>query len=168
MIGRGRSSAELGERAIFGDEEAARLRSELEQVQVAVADLTARVHSQFTTIAAHAEIARQQADFARAEARADMERTRETVIGLIEQVRAEARRPGLPAPSANGALPRGVAPAGPPTERLDRLERQLTELSQVVERCFDRQRELADTMASVIDAVFSTPAEAPVAGLSLV
>ena len=39
-----------------------------------------RVHAQFTTISAHAEIAREQFEFAREEAHADLERTREMLI----------------------------------------------------------------------------------------
>ena len=95
MSRRSKKAHTLGEHAIFGDEEAAKLRADLDELRASLADLTDRVHSQFTTIAAHAEIARTQAEHARAEARADLERTRDTVIGLIEQVRAESST-GLP------------------------------------------------------------------------
>ena len=62
--------------------------SELEESSAAIrAILHDQVHAQFTSIAAHAEIARDAVALARGEARADLERTRETLIGLMEQVR---------------------------------------------------------------------------------
>ena len=89
MSRRTKTARTLGEHGIFGDEEAAQLRAELDDVRAAIADLNGRVHAQFTTISAHAEIAREQADLARNEARSDLERSREALIGLIEQVRDE-------------------------------------------------------------------------------
>ena len=151
----------LGEHSIFGDEEAARLRAELDELRASVHDLTDRVHSQFTTIAAHAEIARTQAEQARGEARADLDRTRDTVIELIEQVRGEV---------AGAVHVAGTAP-GPSTtdqaERLDQFDQQLARVTRVVETCFQRQQELADTMAALIDTVFAERRGEPVAGLSL-
>lgn len=160
MLGRDRTARTLGEHAIFGDEEAAQLRAELDDLRASVTDLAARVHSQFTTIAAHAEIAREQAEFARAEARADLDRTRDMLIGLIEQARAD--RPGHHVP--------GTAP-GPSiaaqAERFEELDRRLAQLAAAVDTCFERQRELADTMAAMIDTVFAGQRGEPVTGLSL-
>jgi uncharacterized coiled-coil protein SlyX len=151
----------LGEHAIFGDEEAAQLRAELDELRATMAELADRVHSQFTTIAAHAEIARTQAEQARAEARADLDRTRDTVFGLIEQVRAEP----------TSALHVPGSPPGPSVasqqDRLDALDQRLVHLAQTVDLCFDRQRELADTMAALIDTVFAEHRNEPVAGLAL-
>jgi hypothetical protein len=151
----------LGEHAIFGDEEAARIRSDLDELHAAVQDLTGRVHSQFTTIAAHAEIARTQAEQARGEARADLDRTRDTLIDLIEQVRGEA---------TDVTRARGTAP-GPSVEdraeRVDGVEQRLAQVAEAVEICFARQRELADTMAALIDTMFAEQRGEPVAGLSL-
>jgi len=89
MGGRRKRARTLGEHAIFGDEEAAKLRSDVTELREMVANLTERVHAQFTTISAHAEIAREQFQFARDEAHAELERTREMLIDLVEQVRAE-------------------------------------------------------------------------------
>ena len=76
------------------------------------ANLTERVHAQFTTISAHAEIAREQVEFARDEAHADLERTREMLIELIERAREDFERrarashvPGTP-PGPSVARPR--------------------------------------------------------------
>lgn len=149
-----------GERGILGDEELARLLTTIEQLRSSVADLKSRVDSQFTTIAAHAEIAREQAEFARAEARADLERTRDTLIELVEQVRFEAgdRSVAVTSPGPSQAVA---------TERVERLEHTVTALASTVERCFVRQNELADTMTAFLDTITDEARGEPVAGLSL-
>lgn len=160
MFHRRETQHTLGERGILGDEAVAELLTTVEQLRTEVADLKARVDSQFTTIAAHAEIARQQAEFARDEARSDLERSRETLIGLIEQVRSTG--PDLHVT--------GTAP-GPSTEttteRVGEAERRIDELTTTVERCFERQNELADTMAAFLDTVMAEQRGEPVTGLSL-
>lgn len=167
MLGRGKSARTLGEHQIFGDEEAAQIAASIEELKAQIVDLNARVHSQFTTIAAHAEIARQQAEFVREEARADLDRTRDTVIGLVEQVRADAV--GLaagttPVPSAAWPAPESAEPLPVPMAhdpRLDAIERQLDTISSAVERCFDRQRELANTMEALLDTVLAVQMQQP-------
>ena len=163
MSRRTKTARTLGEHGIFGDEEAAQLRAELDDVRAAIADLNGRVHAQFTTISAHAEIAREQADLARNEARSDLERSREALIGLIEQVRDE-----VGAGSAHhvaGSMP------GPSTEvygeRVATVEERLDQIGETVERCFARQQELADTMAAFLDTMLAEQRSEPVAGLSL-
>lgn len=159
MLGRGKSARTLGEHQIFGDEEAAQMASAIEELKGQIADLNARVHSQFTTIAAHAEIARQQAEFVREEARADLDRTRDTIIGLVEQVRADVS--GLTKPStadASWPAPEGPSPLpapATPDPRVDAIEHQLETLGAAIERCFDRQRELANTMEAMLDTVLA-------------
>jgi hypothetical protein len=150
----------LGEREIFGDEVVAELLTEIEQLRSAVTDIRHRVDAQLTTTAAHAEISRQQIELARNESRADLDRTRETLIGLIEQVRAE-RGEFHVAGSAPGVSPSAVE------ERLDTFEIQIAGLASTVERCLARQNELADTMAAFLDTVLAEQRGEPVAGLSL-
>ena len=160
MFERKKTSDTLGEHAIFGNEAAAGLLTEIEQLRGVVAEVKARVDAQFTTTAAHAEISRQQIEFARNEGRADLDRTRETLIGLIEQVRAEGsniRVPGAPPGASASAV----------GDRIDGIEQRIAELATTVERCFTRQNELADTMAAFIDTVLAEQRGEPVAGLSL-
>jgi len=159
---RSKTSPELGEHAIFGDEEAARLRSDLDELRGQFAMLTDQVNAQFTSIAAHAAIAREQVAVAREEGRADMERSRDTLIGLIEQVRAEAGGPGLRIP--------GSAPGPSVTatnERIASLEAAVEELAATVEDCFARQERMAETMSAFIDTLLSEQRGEPVAGLAL-
>jgi hypothetical protein len=159
---RQKTAKTLGEHRIFGDEDAAQLHAEVASLRELVADLADRVHAQFTTISAHAEIARQQVEFTRTEARADLERTREVVLGLIDQTRRDfAADAGVHIPGT---------PPGPSVavyaERLDRIDARLDAVAGAVDRCFDRQRELADTMAALLDTVLSDRS-APVSGLAL-
>ncbi len=121
MFHRRETQHTLGERGILGDEAVAELLTTIEQLRAEVGELRDRVDSQFTTIAAHAEIARQQAEFARGEARADLDRSRDTLIGLIEQVRSEreVHEPGsVPGPSAKAT-----------NDRIAAMERRIAELT---------------------------------------
>ncbi|MDJ0768640.1 MAG: hypothetical protein QNJ12_07585 [Ilumatobacter sp.] len=158
MARRRKTATELGQHHIFGDEEAAQMRADLDELRGLVATLQDRLHSQFTTIAAHAEIARDQAELARNEARADLDRTRDTLIELIEQVRGATHHvPG----SAPGASFEASA------ERIAGVEGQVGQLTQLVDHCFDRQRELADTMVALLDTVTAASSHEPVVGLAL-
>lgn len=170
MLGRGKSARTLGEHQIFGDEEAAQMAADIAELKTQIADLNARVHSQFTTIAAHAEIARQQAEFVREEARADLDRSRDTVIGLVEQVRAgvvELASGSAPTPMSAWPAPGGCDPLPLPVahdSRLDAIDRRLETIGSAVERCFDRQRELANTMEALLDTVLAVQMQHPKLG----
>ena len=157
-----RTTDELGEHSIFGDEQAAQLRSELDDLRDAVAELTAGLHAQFTTIAAHAEIARQQAEFAREESRAELDLTRQTVFGLLEQLRQQVVEPGHHVPGS---------PPGPSIEahktQIEALERQLGRLATSVDTCTKRQNELADMVVAFLDTALAEQRGEPLAGLSL-
>ena len=164
MGARRKSGRTLGEHGIFGDEEAAKLRSDVTELRDLVENLTERVHAQFTTISAHAEIARQQFEFAREEAHAELERTREMLIDLIERARSELLSEGpihVPGSAPGASL---VVQA----QRVSDLEVRVGEAAQSLERCFQRQQILADTMDALLDTVMSERRGEPVAGLSLV
>ena len=164
MGGRRKRARTLGEHAIFGDEEAAKLRSDVTELREMVTNLTERVHAQFTTISAHAEIARQQFEFARDEAHAELERTREMLIDLIEQLRVETLNG--PATHVTGAAPGASVVAQ--AQRVSDLEARFDEAERGIERCFQRQGVLADTMEALVDTVMSERRGEPVAGLTLV
>jgi DNA repair exonuclease SbcCD ATPase subunit len=163
VFDRHKSSRTLGEHDIFGDEEAAQLRHQLDELRTEVRELASQLHAQFTTIAAHAEIAREHSELARAEARADLERTRETLIELIETVRVEAANAG--GYHVPGSRPGWSAEVT--AERITAVEETLAAADAAVERCFRRQNELADTMAAFIDMMMADQRNEPVAGLSL-
>jgi hypothetical protein len=59
-------------------------------------------------------------------------------------------------------------PLAPPivTAPSPALANRLGELEQAIVQCFDRQRELADTVAAVLDIVSEAPTNAPISGLA--
>ena len=84
------SNAESALVGILGDEQAAAIQASLAQLHLKVAALEEQMRSQYTSVAAYASIAHEQVEFTRNEARADLDRTRQTLIELVEQVRREA------------------------------------------------------------------------------
>lgn len=158
---RSKNANKQGEQAILGDEEAAALHAEVAALRDLVHELADRVHAQFTTISAHAEIARQQVEFVREEARADLERTRELMIDLIDQTRREL----LPGRAGAATFPAPTAPMVSNT-RVEVVEERLESIAVSLDRCFDRQRELADTMAALLDTVLGEATQ-PVRGLAI-
>lgn len=159
MRRRSKTPNTLEQHDVFGNEDAARLQAEVAELRVSMTELSAQVNSQFTTIAAHAEIARQQVDFARNEAHANVERTREMLIGLLEQVRAEPgyhQSGSAPGPSSLATI-----------ERLQAVEMQLADALETTNACFHRQNDLADTMAAFIDTMMFERRDEPVTGLAL-
>ena len=159
-MARKKSAQPSFEHSVFGDEEAAALRAELTDLRGIVGELTAQVQSQFTTIAAHAEIARQHADFVREEAQANLDRTREMLIGLLEQARGGTREPrdGMWAPPA----PSMIAT----TERVDAIELAMAKALDTVQYCLRRQQDLAATMEALLDTVVFEQRNEPVLRLA--
>jgi hypothetical protein len=151
--------------AILGDEQAAELANRLEALTQQVAALEDQVRSQYTSIATYAAISSEQVEFTRNEARADLDRTRDTIIGLLEQLRSEMGlgRGGssLPVPAP---LPTPTAIASDHGRVLQRLD----DVEHALEVCFERQRELAATVAAVFDTITSGTNHEPIADLALI
>lgn len=170
MFVRSKTDDTQAQHGIFGDEEAAELRATLSALTEQVDELQAQMRSQITATATHASIAQEQADFVKREARSELEQTRSTLIGLIEQVRAEVRTDTgsvdpLPAPS--GAQRPLAAQPGAAGRDHEKIVNRLDIVEQAVSHCFARQQELVDTMSAVLDTVTAAQHDAPVRGLSL-
>ncbi len=148
---------------ILGDEQAADIKASLAKLQLQVATLEEQVRSQYIAAAAYASIAQEQAEFTRNEARADLDRTRQTLIELVEQVRSEVGAAHMT--HVTGAPPGPLAPP-PFTAPSPALAARLGELEQAITQCFDRQRELAETVAAVLDVVSAAPIDAPITSLA--
>jgi hypothetical protein len=148
---------------ILGDEQGAAVLASLAQLHLKVTALEEQMRSQYTSVAAYASIAQEQVEFTRNEARADLDRTRKTLIELVEQVRLEASTGGRT--RVPGAPP---GPLAPPivTAPSPALANRMGELEQAIVQCFDRQRELAETVAAVLDIVSAAPTNAPISGLA--
>jgi transposase len=150
--------------SIFGDEQAAAFATQLQTLAEQVAALEDQMRSQFTSVATYAAIASEQVEFARNEARADLDRTRDTLVRLMEQLRNEVLHPrasvGLPGPTG--------APTPMAHADLDgRVLQRLADVERAVEQIFDRQRELAEMVAAVFDSLTAAPEHEPVHGLAL-
>jgi cell division septum initiation protein DivIVA len=109
--------------------------------------LEQQVLSQYTAMAAYATIAKQDTDHVRAEARADLDRSQSTVIGLIEKLRNEMNlrldrlelRIGASDMTADGAT------------RLSGVEQHLAAMASALEQCIRENQELRAQVASLVE-----------------
>ena len=69
----------------FGDEAAAATSAEIHDLRDRVEQVESQINSQFTSLATYAQIAQEQVELARAEARAATERSEQRVTSLIER-----------------------------------------------------------------------------------
>ena len=102
--------------------------------------LEQQVMSQYTSMAAYATIAKQDSESVKVEARADLDRSQATVIGLTEKFRNEinVRLDGLERRSAGGDL------SADGVSRLTKVERDLAPaLTAALQQCCRRTRNCA-------------------------
>lgn len=140
MFGK-RDQQQLQEQAILGDVELAEVAAVVTELAEQVAALDAQLRSQFTSVATYASIATEQVEFARNEARADLERTKGTLIELMEQLRSEVT--GRPA-RETGALPS-------PDPAVAMLSRRLDGLESAVSHVLQRQDDLASMLSDLLE-----------------
>ena len=124
---------------ILGDEDAAQRTAELHELHVRLESIESQLHSQFTSMAAYAQIAHEQVELARAESRAENDQLERRVTRLIERERAD--RLG------------GSESSGRPDveARLDALDRAVTELRSGLAECLTRQKALADAITALFE-----------------
>jgi len=109
-----------------------------------------QVLAQYTATAAYATIAQQHVDTARAEARADLDRSQATVIGLIERLRGEMNN------KFSGHQARSAAvPTAPQTfdaiTRLAATEHKIVALTAALEQTARENEELRLKVSSLVD-----------------
>jgi hypothetical protein len=109
--------------------------------------LEQQVMSQYTSMAAYATIAKQDSHAVKVEARADLDRSQATVIGLTEKLRNEvnARFDGLERHSDVDDMSAGNA------SRLAKVERDLASALAALEQCIEENRELRSQMAVLVE-----------------
>jgi hypothetical protein len=122
-----------------------------ESNQVAITDLRTRVtrleqqtQALYTSMASYATIAERNTEIARQEARADLDRSQSTVIGLIEKVRRDV---GGHAPTGYG----GVAASAVSSDRALRLDERLDALTAMVEQLARQHQELHQHVARLVE-----------------
>ncbi len=107
-----------------------------------------QLKSQFTSMAAYAQISQQAIDTARAEARADLDREKATIVSLVEQVREELHGKTVPPPAETTAA-RSADPEA--AVRLAMLEDRFEQLSRQFAQTLKYQEDLANSIAIMFE-----------------
>ena len=117
----------------FGDETAVAEAARVDQLLGRVTQVEQQVSSQFTSLAAYAQISQEQIELVRSEAQHANERSEQRIVGLIERERADRM----------STQPGGVDV----TARLDALDAQMSEIRDSLRECLLNQEALVDAMA---------------------
>ena len=126
----------------FGDEAAAENTVEIHELRDRVEQVESQISSQFTSLATYAQIAQEQVELARSEARAATERSEQRLTSLIERERADRITSYT-----------GVAPDGSPdlASRLDALEQSVARIQKGLDESRQQQKDLAIAITAMFD-----------------
>jgi hypothetical protein len=138
-------SGEVPVTEFLPDEAAQESRLAGNDLRERVSKLETQMMAQYTAMAAYAQIAQNNTEAARAEARHDLDRSQSTVIGLVERVRREC------ADAIQGVQTRGGSGEGSDAARLAALEQRFDGLAAALERSIETQRALAEQVAALIE-----------------
>ncbi len=133
----------------FGDESAVAEAARVDQLHQRVTQVEQQVSSQFTSLAAYAQISQEQIELVRSESQHANERSEQRVVGLIERERADRI----------GTQPGGIDV----TARLDALDAQMAEIRESLRECLLNQEALVDAIAVLFG---QSDAAAPTAEVS--
>jgi tetrahydromethanopterin S-methyltransferase subunit G len=153
MFGKTKDAIDDEFTGLFGDEEAADNEAQFDGVRDRLQQVEGQINSQFTSMAAYAQIAQEQIELARAESRADSERIESRVTQLIERERAE--RLGMPTPGIDPNAATAVE------RRLDALEEAVEVIKVGISDCLSRQKALADAITSLFQPAADTMTTLP-------
>jgi predicted phage tail protein len=128
----------------FGDEAAAETGVEIHDLRDRVEQVESQINSQFTSLATYAQIAQEQVELARAEARAATERSEQRVTSLIERERTD--RITSYTGEAAGSSPDITA-------RLDALEHSVARIQQGLDESRQQQKDLARAISAMFDTL---------------
>ena len=126
----------------FGDEAAAENSVEIHDLRDRVDQVESQISSQFTSLATYAQIAQEQVELARSEAKAATERSEQRLTSLVERERADRITAFT-----------GEAPEGSPdiTARLDALEHSVARIQKGLDDSRQQQKELAVAITAMFD-----------------
>jgi hypothetical protein len=128
----------------FGDESAAENSVEIHDLRDRVQQVETQISSQFTSLATYAQIAQEQIELARSEAKAATDRSEQRLTSLIERERADRIT------SYTGETPAGaVAPEV--VDRLDALEQSVAAIRPSLDRCIEQQQALARAITTMFE-----------------
>ena len=111
----------------FGDESAAAEVVRVDELHHRVTQVESQISSQFTSLATYAQIAQEQIELARAEAKASTERSEHRLTELIERERADRIEACRSADGAGTVVSIGSARSAM-DDRLDALERSVAQI----------------------------------------
>ena len=131
----GANGSDLTVDDFFGDEEAVAEAVRVDHLQQRVLQVEQQVNSQFTSLAAYAQIAQEQVEMVRSEALHANERSEQKLISLVERERSDRLA------EATGGID--------VTARLDALDTQLAELREGLRLCLSNQKALADAITDL-------------------
>ncbi len=127
----------------FGDEAAVAETVRVDHLQQRVTQVEQQINSQFTSLAAYAQIAQEQVEMVRSEALHANERSEQKVIALIERERTDRLTDAT-----------GVVDV---TARLDALDAQIEEIRQGLQLCLSNQKALADAITDLFQPAVDPP-----------
>lgn len=143
------TAGELSPDDFFGDEAAAEEASKIDHLEHRVRQVESQINSQFTSMAAYAQIAQEQVELARSEASMAVNRSEKRVVELIERERND-RLSDQAGPVAGGSWAAPEASA-----RLDALESAVAEIRHGLSECLARQKALADAITALFEPASS-------------
>ena len=125
------------------------------QTRERLAMVEEQLKSQFTSIAAYAQISQHAVETARAESRADLEREKASILALLERLREEALSDG-PRPVSDHSATDSSAAADPSVihsalARIAALEDRFDRLSDQFAQVLKSQEALADSIAFMFE-----------------
>jgi hypothetical protein len=134
---------------------------DVQEAQTAVADVRERLDkveaqllSQYTAMAAYAQIAQQSVETARAEARADLDREKGILVSLVERTRNELHvEHGGGEPGSRIAMNGNVDAVA----RIAELQERFESINQLFSQCLRNQEELANSIASLLERQMRDP-----------
>ncbi len=128
----------------FGDEEAADQSVQIDRIRDRVKQVEGQINSQFTSLAAYAQIAHEQIELVRSESRAEIERAESRVTQLIERERADRLVDA-------GQVPGVVNVSDAVDARLNALEEAVDTIKVGINDCLSRQKALADAITALFE-----------------
>lgn len=142
--------SDLDAEGFFGDEAAAAETAQIDHIEARVRQVESQINSQFTSMAAYAQIAQEQVELARSEASMAVNRSERRVVELIERERNDrinGQSVGTGEPGADGWSSPAVQ------ARLATLESSVAEIRHGLSECLARQKALADAITALFEPV---------------
>ena len=135
----------------FGDEAAVAEAVRVDALRQRVTSVEQQIHSQFTSMAAYAQIAQEQVELVRSESQHAVERSEQKMVSLIERERADR----ISGSGGTGSSTPDV------TARLDALEVQVADIRNNLQQCLSNQKALAEAITELFAQPITTEIKSP-------